>query len=981
MLTAAPGACAEVVNGCVTIEGPALSPGVRTGIGGKWLYKPGYALSADERPESPASPEAGYAAVTVPQMLSRIRWWLDDSEGFKAFEDQRLAALGFDTERAEDGWYRLWIDLGQRAIGDRRMFIEFDGMAMRCRAYLNGSLLGEHTGMFGRFAFDLTPYLRPGRNLLAVYVSMEKLDPQIVSLGEAVTVNLTMSKILSLSKGMFGPLTPVNDNRAYDLHGIWQPVALVVRGGGRIDDAWFIPGLDSARVEAEVCAVGEPGEAFLRASWTDIASGGLLHKTEKVPVRLARDRQVVVLTAPGLRPKLWSPEEPNLYLMEVTLEDGAGQVIDVRRHRVGFRTFEVRGNMLYLNDRPYWLRGANQLPYGKNPWDPELARKLIRLAHDGNTPITRTHCTPWNEAWLDAADEIGLGVSIEGVRPWALVGKVPPPPREMVEHWKQENEDVIRRCRNHPSVLIWTVGNEMTLRDDANISKWEILSELVRQTKTLDPTRPVVCSSGYHRDRRFHEGELQPRGLDDGDMDDLHSYRGWYAVSPFVEDTSWIEKTCDYAGKRPIIGQEMSTGYPNLDDGLPVTNYATRLMVPQAWVGSDGEPGGDPAAFLEHQRAVTKRLAEQLRFQRKDLSAGFMLFSSECWFANSYDPERVSPYPVYEAVRQAFAPVGLAVETPNRRFFAGESVDTAVFITNDHKDLRGPLALTAEFVFPDGAQIVAGRAEAPSLEYYATIRVPVSLSIPPGDGRRKCTLRLRLTRGGDEISRTDDPVELFDRSWSEIPLKWLARDSVLAVGVGANVAALLDRAPRGSVTAADAVPDSAPHRVILVWAAGGEMDRWMPALRRFAEAGRTIILLGAGKRGQGLFPECIARSRELAGEFVDISRSPAGLKDGLEDFDCKWWGRGDGRAFVVSAAHNLVSGSPARPLASHVVVHGYIDEAKKADYITSPLVEIPLDGGRFILSEFEFEGSAAHDPVAVRFLASSLAWSAKPPAE
>src|SRR5205823_9483119 len=83
-------------------------------------------------------------------------------------------------------------------------------------------LLVQHTRMFSRFQFDLSPQLKTGTNLIAIYVSMERIPKSDLAMGEAVTVNLTASKIRSLSKGMYGPLAPGFDNRAYDLHGIWQ---------------------------------------------------------------------------------------------------------------------------------------------------------------------------------------------------------------------------------------------------------------------------------------------------------------------------------------------------------------------------------------------------------------------------------------------------------------------------------------------------------------------------------------------------------------------------------------------------------------------------------------------------------------------------------------------------------------------------------------------------------------------------------------
>jgi len=159
-------------------------------------------------------------------------------------------------------------------------------------------------------------------------------------------------------------------------------------------------------------------------------------------------------------------------------------------------------------------------------------------------------------------------VSIEGIRPWGLAGKIGATPPEMFTHWLMEHEDVVRRGRNHPGVLLWTVGNEMLLRDPKSLEKWKLLSDVVKQTRRLDPFRPVVADSTYQREADFYNDILKPNNLDDGDADDIHRYRGWYSDSPFVTDT--IADIKDLTPNRPLIGQEMSTGYPDLDAGLPV---------------------------------------------------------------------------------------------------------------------------------------------------------------------------------------------------------------------------------------------------------------------------------------------------------------------------------------------------------------------------------------------------------------------------
>src|SRR5688500_15550146 len=125
----------------------------------------------------------------------------------------------------------------------------------------------------------------------------------------------------------------------------------------------------------------------------------------------------------------------------------------------------------------------------------------------------------------------------------------------------------------------------------------------------------------------------------------MHRYNGWYADSPFVIDSKFEKEQKSTGSKRPIIGQEQSTGYPDLDTGLPVLRYTRDLLTPQAWVGVYAYPGNDPKWFLEYNRAVTKRWAEQLRLQRGQNTSGFSLFSAECWFSHSYDPARATPYP------------------------------------------------------------------------------------------------------------------------------------------------------------------------------------------------------------------------------------------------------------------------------------------------------------------------------------------------
>ena len=126
--------------------------------------------------------------------------------------------------------------------------------------------------------------------------------------------------------------------------------------------------------------------------------GRCLGVIQSEKIEIGTNTTLHTLNLSNVKPKLWTPADPHLYRLDVILESESGETLDSWSHDVGFRTFEVRGNKLFLNGHPYWLRGAGwHLPYGKNPFDPLLPRKLILALHEAGRPRrTRTHATPWN---------------------------------------------------------------------------------------------------------------------------------------------------------------------------------------------------------------------------------------------------------------------------------------------------------------------------------------------------------------------------------------------------------------------------------------------------------------------------------------------------------------------------------------------------------------------------------------------------------
>lgn len=373
------------------------------------------------------------------------------------------------------------------------------------------------------------------------------------------------------------------------------------------------------------------------------------------------DATVIEIDKKGLSPNLWTPNDPFLYQLEVSWNDKNGKLIDRYNCEVGYRTVGVKGKNIMLNGNPYWVRGANMPPYGYKPNDEETARAFVQLMHNGNTVVTRTHGNPWNDMWYTAADEIGIGVSSEGVRPWALMTTAPPPKEAILEQWKKEQLESIKKYRNHPSILFYELSNEGLQGDHENPEKLAIFKDLIEAVWKMDPSRPIFQTSG------------DPDVEHQADIEDVHSYWGWYEPSSFVNDYTKPMRGLTLDNGRPFINEEAAVPYSMIDDGSVHPNYIPRYSA-QSWVGDIGTLGKDDSYFQEHIYLEGKMKAEKLRRSRKYVdNTGFMLFCNVTWIqhALSRPPSQWKPFPVYEGVKEGFQPVLVAMRSPQRNFFEG----------------------------------------------------------------------------------------------------------------------------------------------------------------------------------------------------------------------------------------------------------------------------------------------------------------------
>jgi hypothetical protein len=920
---------------------------------------------------------ATWANVQVPQFLNRISWWLPDvSKAYEQQEIERVSKLPEGATTAQAGWYSKTLTLPKGAPG-KEVYANFEGVALVSRVYINGVNVGQHLGMFGSFKCRLTPYLKRGEdNHLLVYVERgvkSKDGDKLISV--EVSVPVTQNMLASLNKSMFDKIGP-----KYNVMGIWLPVTLEVsEEGGRIADVFFNPSLNGHTMEFTMENPDHQKAAAGKLTYTitNKKTGKILvSETVKPLLKLAPgDASTFNITRTGLKPALWSPDIPNLYVMDVKWTSPTGKLVHRWKEQVGYRTVSTKGAQVYLNGKPYWSRGANMPPYGYKPNDEKVARRFLQLMHDGNTVMTRSHGNPWNHMWFTAADEIGIGISCEGAT-WVLLAKEIPPPGNIAA-WKKETLEIVKQYRNHPSILFYVVSNEGLAQGDdyKNMDKLAIYKDVIADMRKVDNSRLIFQTSG------------NPDYLGVADIEDTHSYWDWYWSSSYVNDYTKKGYGLPHNPNRPFLNHEAAVPYSMIDDGSVHPSYIPRYCA-QAWVGDLGVFGGDNTYFQEHIRAVSKLKAEKLRYSRAELpTAGYMLFSNVTWIqhALSKPVEQWKPFPVYESVKDAYQPVLVGLTATQHVFYAGTNVETDLFVVND--DERGTdfknLEAVISFEDASGKTVSASKFPLGGIAYYEVKKSPVQFKVPArGDvsSSNRYNINVTLLDGKKVISANNYPVRI------------LAREEVTNTANKSKLVALSGVAPQlanylkvAGVNAVDVQSLQDKADVIIVGSADAASTR--EQVEKILRPGGRVLVLGQGEKAQRFCKETIATYSDSAKEIVDNSpnreatiqyvqgefvemlnyNAKNDLHKGLQPMDWKWWATGkDKPAFVTIAGHKIKTDREnVIPLGRYLEPHAYwtgnLDEVYKQK-VGYPVFAVNYPWGQLVVCDLIIEGAVERDP-------------------
>ncbi len=420
-----------------------------------------------ENGQDPALDDTGWRTLDVPHDYSIED--LPAEEGVKQtgpFSEKSAGGAATGHVVGGTAWYRKHFTLAKEDHG-KVVTLLFDGVTMNADVWINGRHLGKHPYGYTAFSFDLTPHLLPAgkENLLAVEVKNEG-----------------------------------KNSRWYSGSGICRDVKLIITHPVHLP-LWgtyiTTPSVsaEKALVRAEVRAANGSGEEkeVLVAIRLKNRAGMNVATTEQELFLPAGESHTATLEAEVTSPALWSPENPTLYTMEVQIREG-NKLLDSAEERFGIRSiaFSAEEGFL-LNGEPVHLKGGclhhDNGSLGSAAFRTAEFRRVKTMKEAGFNAIRTAHNPP-SRHFLEACDELGILVMDESFDQWQKAKNPQDYHLFFDEWWEKDIESMVLRDRNHPSVIIWSVGNEIRERaDSSGLAIYRMLSEKV---KSLDATRPVT---------------------------------------------------------------------------------------------------------------------------------------------------------------------------------------------------------------------------------------------------------------------------------------------------------------------------------------------------------------------------------------------------------------------------------------------------------------------------------------------------------
>lgn len=436
--------------------------------------------------------------------------------------------VGYGLYRKNFNVPREWIDEG------KRVSLEFEGSFIETEVFINGRSAGSHIGGYTGFEIDLTGLLKPGQNTLAVRVNNKWRANQAPRIGEhQFSGGIYRDVYLNVSAPVYvawygtSVTTPALNNPGFDEKNAGGELLWDYEN---IDETAYVPAHEireniaqkrsDVAVDTEICnSTAESVAVIVRHVVVDNSNGEVVACFDSDSVNIPAGQKANIPAQSGLiqNIKLWDIKKPNLYTVETVVYNAdTAQVIDTYKSPLGFRWVQFLTDGLYLNGEKTYLFGAgfhqDRAGWGDAGTNAALKRDVAMVKEAGMNFI-RGVTYPRDPALIEACDEYGVLFWSENTF-WGMGGHLnapndgkeltytsadwratayPDDPKDYEafnESCIQDLEEMIRVLRNHPSVFLWSMGNEVFFETDDQVPLCkELVQKLRNRAHELDPTR------------------------------------------------------------------------------------------------------------------------------------------------------------------------------------------------------------------------------------------------------------------------------------------------------------------------------------------------------------------------------------------------------------------------------------------------------------------------------------------------------------
>lgn len=366
-------------------------------------------------------------------------------------------------------WYQREITIPADWSG-KDILLNFGAVYYESEVYIDGKFANRHFGGSDSYTVDITKFVKPGGTHSLVVWAKSDLRDRMQSAGKQSTRQGSFECMYTRTTG------------------IWQTVWMEAVDPAGIANVKYTTDIDRNEVSMQFTMRRNlngnklsikvmDGNKVVATAQGTVASGSIFN----LPVKKA---------------KWWTPESPNLYDVVMTLQDANGKVIDEVKSYFGMRKIHTQGNMIYLNNQPYYQRLVlDQGFYPDGIWtapSDEALKNDILLSKAAGFNGARLHQKVFEERFHYWADK--LGYLTWGEAPsWGLDANAIEAARNFIAEWK----NVVKRDLNHPSIVTWTPFNEEFWPDQRQYPRF--ITDVYTLTKEMDPTRPInTVSGGQH---------------------------------------------------------------------------------------------------------------------------------------------------------------------------------------------------------------------------------------------------------------------------------------------------------------------------------------------------------------------------------------------------------------------------------------------------------------------------------------------------